>query len=136
MLFKAKTLKPLRRFVVMSVWLLAQGVKMKQTLIIIASLMSLTVYAGRAQNREARQQNRINQGASSGSLTQHESKKLARGQKKINAYEEKALADGTASAREKAKLEKMQDRQSHRIYKQKHDAQVQPAVPVESAEAK
>lgn len=38
------------------------------------------------------------------------------------------MADGTVTAKEKLKIEKMQDVQSKRIYRQKHDGQNAEAV--------
>jgi hypothetical protein len=109
---------------------------MKQ--VIIASLLmvlAINVQAGRGQNREARQENRIKQGVQSGELTKHEAKRLARGQKKVDRFQEKAMADGVMSPEEKVKLEQMQDRQSKRIYKQKHDGQAKPEVKPDAAAA-
>lgn len=114
---------------------------MKKFIIIsIVAFIGLSAQAGRNQNREHRQEKRIGQGVQSGELTKHEAKRLARGQKKVDHYQQKAMADGEMSIEEKAKLEKMQDRQSRKIRRQKHDAQSrpeapaveQPAAPVES----
>jgi hypothetical protein len=37
--------------------------------------------------------------------------------------ENKAMADGKVSAKERAKIEKAQDRESKRIFREKHDKQ-------------
>ena len=37
--------------------------------------------------------------------------------------EHKALADGKVTAKERAPIEKVQDRQSKKIYREKHDKQ-------------
>jgi hypothetical protein len=37
--------------------------------------------------------------------------------------ENKALADGKVTAKERARIEKAQDRQSKKIYREKHDKQ-------------
>lgn len=37
--------------------------------------------------------------------------------------EDKAVADGKVSAKEKARIEKAQDRQSKKIYRERHDKQ-------------
>lgn len=96
---------------------------MKSVFIVLIAIVSLNAQAGRNQNREVRQENRINRGAESGELTRHESQRLERGQNKIDRYQQKAVADGELSAKEKIKLERMQDRQSRKIYIQKHDHQ-------------
>ena len=99
---------------------------MKKSLlsVLVASLFFIQMAeAGRAQRREVRQQGRIAEGVKSGELTKHEAKKLERGEARIDRAEDKAMADGSMSAEEKAKIEKMQDHQSKKIYRQKHDNQ-------------
>jgi hypothetical protein len=41
----------------------------------------------------------------------------------VQKMEDKAVADGKVTRRERVALEKAQDRQSRRIYRQKHDKQ-------------
>lgn len=77
----------------------------------------------RVDRRQDRQEQRIDQGVQSGALTPRETRKLARGQRHVEKLETKAQADGKVTAREKVRLERAQDVQSKRIYKQKHDAQ-------------
>lgn len=96
---------------------------MKSVFVVLIAILSLNAQAGRNQNREARQENRINRGAESGELTRHESQRLERGQNTIDHFQQKADADGEMSADEKLKLERMQDRQSRKIFIQKHDGQ-------------
>lgn len=108
---------------------------MKMFLILVLATLALNAEAGRNRNREVRQEKRIAQGVQSGELTNHETKKLLRGQKKIDRYQNKAHADGEMSAEEKLRLEKMQDRQSKKIDRQKHDNQERPQAeqpPVEN----
>ncbi len=76
--------------------------------------------------RQQNQEQRIDQGISSGSLTKPEARRLEQGQKRVERLESKAQADGTVTPAEKRRLEKAQDVQSKRIYRQKHDAQVKP----------
>lgn len=73
--------------------------------------------------RQARQEQRIDQGTASGSLTQHETNKLERQQAHIDHVEDKAKADGSVTKKERAHLHHMQDRASARIHKNKHDRQ-------------
>jgi len=77
----------------------------------------------RVDRRQDRQEQRIDKGVQSGALTPHETKKLERGQRHVEALETRAQADGVVTAREKVRLEHAQDVQSKRIYKQKHDDQ-------------
>lgn len=76
--------------------------------------------------RQARQEQRIDQGVASGSLTQHEANKLERNQAHIDHVEDRAKADGTVTGKERAHLHRMQDRASARIHKNKHDRQHRP----------
>lgn len=115
-----------------------------KSLLILATIaaLSLNAEAARNNNRERRQEARIAQGVKSGELTRKETRHLVKGQKKIDAYQKKAMADGEMSEKEKLHLEKMQDRQNRKIYRQKHDEQTrgshegnpgQPEVPSTSA---
>lgn len=104
--------------------------------LVLTFIVSLSAEARRDQRREGRQQGRIGQGIESGELTKHEARKLHRGQRRVDRAQEKAMSDGLVTDQEKYKLEKMQDIQSKRIYKEKHDAQKresagQPTPPVE-----
>jgi hypothetical protein len=73
--------------------------------------------------RQARQEQRIDQGVASGELTQRETVKLERQQAHIDKVEDKAKADGQVTGQERAHVHRMQDRASARIYKNKHDRQ-------------
>lgn len=91
--------------------------------VLILSSFSSLAEARRDQKREARQQGRIAGGVKSGELTAKEAHHLRKGQKRIDHAQIKAKADGQVTASEQLKLEKMQDNQSAKIYKQKHDDQ-------------
>lgn len=75
--------------------------------------------------REARQENRIQQGVKSGELTPREAARLQKGQARVQRMEAKAKADGTVTAKERARIERQQNLQSRRIARQKHDQQKQ-----------
>ena len=77
----------------------------------------------RIDQRQADQQQRIDQGVASGSLTQKEAAKLQRGQAKVQKMEDKAVADGRVTPKEARRIEHAQDKQSQRIARQKHDRQ-------------
>lgn len=74
--------------------------------------------------RNINQQERINQGVKSGELTNKEVGKLERGQAHVNRAEAKAGADGHVGKVEQARVQRKENRNSRRIYRQKHDAQV------------
>jgi len=60
----------------------------------------------------------------SGELTNRETAKLEHGQAKVDRREARAGADGHVGAAEQARVQRGENRQSRRIFKQKHDAQV------------
>jgi hypothetical protein len=77
----------------------------------------------RIDQRQANQERRIEQGEKSGALTHKEAARLEKGQAHIRKMENKAVADGKVTPKEQARIEKAQDKQSRRIYKEKHDRQ-------------
>ncbi len=83
----------------------------------------------RVEKRQERQQQRIDQGVASGSLTGKEAQRLQSQQTRIEAAENRAQADGKVTRKERAAMEARQDKASRRIAKQKHDAQTAPAKP-------
>ena len=95
--------------------------------LLVAGLTVSTVASAEATPRaDQRQQNqaaRIRQGVGSGELTARETHRLVKGQRHVNRLERGAKADGDVTAAERVRIEKAQDRQSRRIYRQKHDAQ-------------
>jgi len=77
----------------------------------------------RVDQRQANQEQRIDQGVASGSLTQREANRLEGGQQHVDNMENRAKADGVVTRGERARLHQAQDAQSARIYRQKHDRQ-------------
>jgi high-affinity K+ transport system ATPase subunit B len=78
----------------------------------------------RIDAREARQEQRIDQGVASGQLTTREANRMDHGQAHVNNMEQRALAnDGKIGKKEARRIEHAQDMQSKRIYRQKHDHQ-------------
>jgi len=73
--------------------------------------------------RNINQQERINQGVKSGQLTNREAGKLEKGEARIDRKEARAGANGHVSAGEQARIQSADNRESKRIYRQKHDAQ-------------
>ena len=82
----------------------------------------------KVDQRQDNQTNRIEQGVASGQLNGKETARLEAGQAKVATAEANAKADGKVTAKERAKLQRMQDRQSRHIAKQKHDKQTAPAA--------
>lgn len=73
--------------------------------------------------RQDNQDARIEQGQASGELTNREASRLDAGQEHVENMEDRAKADGNVTARERARLHRAENRNSRRIYKQKHDRQ-------------
>lgn len=71
--------------------------------------------------REANQEQRIEQGVNSGELTKPEANRLERSENRLDRHENHAEADGHVTAGERARLHREADRDSARIYRQKHD---------------
>ena len=87
----------------------------------------LSASSQRAQadtQRNIDQQQRINNGVKSGSLTNHEAASLERGQSHVDKREARAGANGNVSAGEQRRIARADNRQSARIYNKKHNAQV------------
>lgn len=85
------------------------------------ALSSTAMAAGRVTHRQFRQQVRIHQGIRSGELTRGEVRGLERQQVRIQRTKRRAWRDGSLQPWERAHLEYMQDRSSHRIYRYKHN---------------
>ncbi|CAH1905934.1 conserved hypothetical protein [Candidatus Nitrotoga sp. HW29] len=75
----------------------------------------------RIDNREAKQEQRIDQGIRSGALTPKEEAKLDAGQVKVERMEERAKADGTVTQHERKRINRVQNEQSQKIHDMKHN---------------
>jgi hypothetical protein len=74
--------------------------------------------------REYSQRGRIRDGIRSGELTRGETYRLINQQRRIEAYERRSrLDDGRLDWRERQRLDRMLDRSSRDIYREKHDRQ-------------
>lgn len=80
----------------------------------------------RVDNRQDRQETRIEQGVASGELTRRETAGLVHQQRHINQLERRTEADGHVTGREALRVEAAQDRASQRIFRAKHDRQERP----------
>lgn len=101
------------------------------TLILFAALVVVSVNVAsadvstpRVDRREARQHARIHQGVRSGQLTRGEAMRLRAGQTHVRRMERRAISDGRMGPRERARLDRAQNRQNRRIYRLKHNARV------------
>jgi hypothetical protein len=71
--------------------------------------------------RNARQQERIEQGLRSGTLSVQEAAALEYRAAQIERYQSRALADGAVSAEELRRIDRMQDRFGRQIHREAHD---------------
>ena len=103
---------------------------MKRITSTIIAALALLTFAGiasaqpnshRADAREHRQHVRIADGVRCGDLTRGEARRLRHGQERVHRMERRMKADGKLGTRERARLERMQDRQSGRIDRMRHN---------------
>ncbi|HEY7544623.1 MAG TPA: hypothetical protein VID27_07065 [Blastocatellia bacterium] len=73
--------------------------------------------------RERHEQQRIRQGIRSGELTRREAARLEVQQARVRIAERIAKADGRVTRHERYHLNRMLNRASRNIYRQKHDGQ-------------
>lgn len=93
------------------------------TVIILFGALSASQSFASVNGHQHNQKDRIKIGVKSGELTYHETKNLVHDQKHINKVEQKMRADsnGTLDRQERARLNAMQAKASHEIYKKKHN---------------
>jgi hypothetical protein len=91
-----------------------------------ATTDSAELQAQRLDQRQERQDSRIDQGVASGELTRREAHRLNLEQRHINRMERRAEADGDVTRREALRLEKAQDHASRHIGHAAHDRQSRP----------
>ncbi len=82
-----------------------------------------TAFEQRVNNRQQRQQQRIDHGIASGQLNAAEARRLERQQAGVARMESRFEADGNLTRREAFRLEQRQDRASRHIARQRHDGQ-------------
>jgi hypothetical protein len=83
--------------------------------------------AARVDNRQDRQDTRIDQGVASGELTRPEQARMEVQQARIGRMENRIEADGKVTGKEALRLERKQDQASRSIARNKHDRQDRPA---------
>ncbi len=100
---------------------------MKKIVIFLSVMLAFSylsidfVYAGRAGNRQVKQQKRIHQGLKSGELTKKEALRLEREQRRIQKTKQEAIKDGELTPQEQLRLERQQNRANRHIYRLKHN---------------
>lgn len=101
--------------------------KYRSLLAVLAVAVTVPAFAQTAtplfDQRQARQQERIEQGVSSGQLTEREAVRLDKGQDRLQRMEDKAKSDGVVTRQERNRLQHAEDVQSRHVYREKHDRQ-------------
>lgn len=73
--------------------------------------------------REKHQDKRIEKGMANGEISKHEAKRLRMEQRGIDRAQKRAEADGQVTDKERARIDRMQDRAGKDIKRQRHDDQ-------------
>lgn len=73
--------------------------------------------------RQDYQQDRIEQGIRSGQITRSEAYRLEQGERAIDRAQSRARADGVVTPQERARIDRMTDREGRAIYRESHDSQ-------------
>ncbi|MBK9444368.1 MAG: hypothetical protein IPN53_25050 [Comamonadaceae bacterium] len=79
--------------------------------------------------KQANQQQRIDQGVASGQLNKREARRLQAREDKLAAQEAAAKSDGVVTKKERVRLNAEANRDSRAIYRQKHDRQKVKVAP-------
>ena len=95
-----------------------------------AATLSGTAFASNAtprlDQREARQQQRIDQGVASGQLSPREAARMQKRANRLERHEQHAKADGVVTPAERRRLQREANHNSRKIHRQKHDVQHAP----------
>jgi|GEM_PF-1630257 len=96
---------------------------LKASAAFLGLLLSLPTLAAEVDRRAERQQERIAEGAKSGSLTPREAAGLERREGRINQEikEDRAANGGKLTPADQAKINRQQNRTSRAIYRKKHN---------------
>ncbi len=73
--------------------------------------------------RQDYQQDRIERGIRDGQITRSEASRLEQGERSIDRAQARARADGVVTPQERARIDRMTDREGRKIYQQSHDRQ-------------
>src|SRR4029077_6713676 len=73
--------------------------------------------------RQDYQHDRIEHGIRDGQIPSSEARRLEQGERAIDRAQARARADGVVTQQERARIDRMTDRESHEIYQQSHDRQ-------------
>jgi hypothetical protein len=95
--------------------------------LLLGGVSNLLAQTNEVNQRERNQQERIGQGVESGSLTAGETAHLEKQEAGINkeVRQDRKANGGTLTAQERRQVNRQQNRESARIYKDKHNGKTQ-----------
>lgn len=102
---------------------------MKQVLLTVSAVVFMTgvafaeAEAPMVDQRQANQEQRIDQVIAREQLNERESNRLNKQQEHVNTMEDRAKSDGVMTKKERARITAAQDRASRHIAREKHDRQ-------------
>jgi len=91
--------------------------------LLMAGMASAQAETPHVDQRQANQEQRIDQGIASGQLNENEAARLNKQQDYIDHMENKAKADGVVTNKELGKIRHRQNEASRYIAREKHDVQ-------------
>jgi hypothetical protein len=102
---------------------------MRQVLLTVSAVVFMTgtvfaeAEAPMVDQRQANQEQRIDQGIAREQLNERESNRLNKQQQHVNTMEDRARHDGVMTKQERARIAAAQDRAARHIAREKHDRQ-------------
>jgi hypothetical protein len=102
---------------------------MKQVMLTVSAVVFMTgvafaeAEAPMFDQRQANQEQRIDQGIAKEQLNERESNRLNKQQQHVNTMEDRAKSDGVMTKKERARIAAAQDRAARHIAREKHDRQ-------------
>jgi len=102
---------------------------MKQVVLTVSAVVFMTgvafaeAEAPMFDQRQANQEQRIDQGIAREQLNERESNRLNKQQQHVNTMEDRAKSDGVMTKKERARIAAAQDRAARHIAREKHDRQ-------------
>src|SRR5690349_933843 len=107
---------------------------MKKIVVLLSFITFVGVFGAQAQNintpgvdqRQENQHARIQQGVASGELTRAEAARSRSDQREIRRTEKRMKADGQVTNRERARLQRKENKASRKLRRNKHDVQDRP----------
>lgn len=102
---------------------------MKKLLLTLMIVALVGIFAGaavaqrtpRVDRRQQNQKVRVRRGVRTGELTRRETRSIRRSTRRTRRYEKRAKSDGVVTWRERRRLNRMQNRNSRKIFRKKNN---------------